>query len=218
MGKVQKEDGGKKVFGGFVGLAKAWDASERLRTRLRDVQRLVVAVPEEDAKEQAPQGVVAKTVANLRYNHHSMRPLLQLMAPHKDCVPCLNGLVAELRAVFSKACLNPSLITLQDQAWSLRYLFGVFKQQTYRDKAPNDEVMIQLMTDYGINCEEWPRKGSRESTPSRSPTEEGAEAASGKAQPAAAQPVAPQPAAAEVPPSEVPLPASAGAKVLELLT
>ena len=75
-----KEDGAKKVFAGFEGLAKSWDNSERLRLRLRDVQRLVVIMPPEDEKEEAPATVVPKTVANLRYNHHVMRPLLKLLA------------------------------------------------------------------------------------------------------------------------------------------
>ena len=202
-----KEDAGKKVFGGFEGLAKSWDNSERLRARLHDVQRLVVTVPAEDDKEQAPANVVPKTVANLRYNHHAMRPLVRLMSPHQDCVPCLTALTNELRIFFGKGSLNPSQATLQDQAWSLRYLFSVLKQQTYRSKPPKDEVLTQLLKDYGVNVEEWPQRG-RGATPSMSPEAEAARPAArhadprqlaGAALPAAAPAAGAEPARAQPP-------------------
>lgn len=204
-----KEDAGKKVFAGFEGLAKSWDNSERLRARLRDVQRLVVTMPAEDEKEQAPANVVPKTVANLRYNHHAMRPLVKLLSPHHDCVPCLNALTNELRIFFGKGNLNPSQATLQDQAWSLRYLFSVLKQQTYRSKPPKDEVLIQLLKDYGVNPEEWPER-RRGATPSMSP--EAAQAApkgpEDAALPAAALPAAAAPAAEPAPAATAQQPAS----------
>ena len=53
-----------KVFLNFKGLGPQWDDSSRIRTRVKEIQRVVVDKPPEDQKEQAPEGAVARTLLN----------------------------------------------------------------------------------------------------------------------------------------------------------
>ena len=124
------------TYAGLGGLADKWDASKQVRQRLRDIQALLAPKPKPGEKEQACSGSVAKTRDNLRHNAELMQPLLVMMKDHRDYVPCVNALMHEITAVFKSNGLEIDSATLSDEAWSVRYLYGVVKQLTYKDTPP----------------------------------------------------------------------------------
>ena len=109
------------TFGQLGQLFEAWDSVQRLRDRMRNVGRLVVELPPQDKAEQPSDSPVAKTMANLRHNHQAIAKLRE-----------------ELVKFYEAHGKNPSFKTVQDEAWSLRYLYGLVKQLTYKPKAPTD--------------------------------------------------------------------------------
>ena len=169
LGSAMASDKGEKVFKELGGLGLLWDDSQTVRERVRKVKRVVVDKPPDDADEVTPMSVVAKTIANVRHNHHVLSPLLKMMSGSRDMVPCLVSLAQEFKIVAGKAGFNPSVQALQDQAWSIRTLYGVVKQQTYREKPPTCPILIGLLTDFGIDTEKWPVR-RRDSSGSRSKT------------------------------------------------
>lgn len=126
------------TFGQLGQLFEAWDSVQRLRDRMRNVGRLVVELPPQDKAEQPSDSPVAKTMANLRHNHQAMLPLTKAMSQAPDKVPCIAKLREELVKFYEAHGKNPSFKAVQDEAWSLRYLYGLVKQLTYKPKAPTD--------------------------------------------------------------------------------
>lgn len=125
------------VFNGLGGLQAKWDASARLRKRLREVGQLVVAEPAAGAAE-AP-GPLAKTNANLRYNQEALIGLVEIMHGVFDKVPCIDALTEQLAEMFRANGLGPpGPGALSEQAWALRYLFGVLKQHKYKPVCTRD--------------------------------------------------------------------------------
>ena len=125
------------VFSNLGGLQAKWDSSARLRKRLRDVGQLVVAEPQPGAAE-AP-GPLAKTNANLRYNQEALIGLVELMHGVFDKVPCIDALGEQLVEFYRANGLGPpGPGAVSEQAWSLRYLFGVLKQHKYKPVCTKD--------------------------------------------------------------------------------
>ena len=119
------------VFNALDGLQAKWDSSARLRKRLRDVGQLVVAEPPAGAAETA--GPLAKTNANLRHNQDAMIGLVELMHGVFDKIPCIDALGEQLAEMFrANGMAPPGAGALSEQAWALRYLFGVLKQHKYK--------------------------------------------------------------------------------------
>lgn len=158
------------VFADLAGLSTAWDNCQQLRERIRQTGRVVVAKPAEDKKEETPGSVLGRTMANVRHNGFVLSPLLKMMADRRDMVPCLNALAVEIRQVLEKSGMVPSHQTLQDQSWSLRYLYGLVKQQLYKEKPPGskDKVMLDLLHDFGVDVSRWPRGKSTDGLPAPS--------------------------------------------------
>ena len=80
---------GQTVFTGLKGLAEAWDSSQRIRRRVREIGCVVAQQPEEGKAEE--DGPIGKTTANVRYNKEALMPILELMKGHFQYVPCLES-------------------------------------------------------------------------------------------------------------------------------
>ena len=136
--------GDTSAFSNFQGLGKQWDQLSIVRDRLRDLQCVMVSKPLPGEKEEAPKGSIAKTHGNLRHNSEIMVPLLMIMKDHKDKYPCKDALAAELKVVFERSRLQPDWHTLNEEAWSVRYMYGLVKQLTYK-KVPPRETQLCLV-------------------------------------------------------------------------
>lgn len=51
-------------------------------------------------------------------------------------IPCIMALLAEVKKVHEDNGSFMSTKDLKDQAWTVRYLFGVLKRLTYKDAPP----------------------------------------------------------------------------------
>lgn len=156
------------VFSELGGLADAWDASPRLRQRIRELGQLTVSKPEEGASEA--EGPVAKTTANLKHNAMVLKPVVVAMKNLQDRVPCIEALESQILKLFDTHGKTPSRNTLNQEAWSVRYMFGLLKQQLYRPKLtkvsclhptsflavhPQDASVRELLTEWGVDLEKW---------------------------------------------------------------
>lgn len=125
-----------KTFTDLRGLGDTWDAVKKVRGRVREVGVLLVDAPQKDAKECQPEGIIARSTENAKYNSDVLQPLLEKMKGSFDKVPELNALVKEIKHCIEAGGWNPSRQTLCNQAWSVRYLFGVVKNLIYKPVPP----------------------------------------------------------------------------------
>ena len=51
-------------------------------------------------------------------------------------IPCIDALVAQVKQLHEDNGSFMSKKEIKDQAWTIRYLFGVLKQLTYKDSSP----------------------------------------------------------------------------------
>lgn len=128
----------------FPGLGRQWDQLSIVRDRLKDLQCVMVNKPLPGEKEEATKGAISKTHGNLRHNSEIMVPLLTMMKDHRDKYPCKDALAAELKLVFERSRLQPDWVTLNEEAWSVRYMYGLVKQLTYK-KTPPRETQLCLI-------------------------------------------------------------------------
>lgn len=128
--------GSSTVFAGLEGLADEWENAKMLRTRIQTLGCLVVESPLEGQKEVYLDKIVARTMANARYNSDVLYPVFEKMSGEHDKVPELPALCSELRKFFHTHQKVPTKSELQDQAWSIRYLFGTVKHLLYRPTPP----------------------------------------------------------------------------------
>lgn len=129
----------------FPGLGRQWDQLSIVRDRLKDLQCVMVNKPLPGEKEEATKGAIAKTHGNLRHNSEIMVPLLTMMKDHRDKYPCKDALAAELKVAFERSRLQPDWVTLNEEAWSVRYMYGLVKQLTYKRTPPRE---TQLCLNY----------------------------------------------------------------------
>eukprot|EP00435_Cladocopium_sp_Y103_P004869 s2851_g1.t1 len=131
------------VYGGLHGLGLKWDAMPLVRDRLKDLNCVMIEKPAPGEPEVATTGAIGKTHSNLRYNAEVMKPVLHLMRENRDKSPCKEALCNELQIAFEKARLQPDSSTLSEEAWSIRYMYGLVKQLTYKPKPPRDTWPIR---------------------------------------------------------------------------
>ena len=128
-----------KVFDNLKGLADEWEAVKSLRNRVKDLGGLVVEAPGEDDQTLViPAGIVARTVENAKLNHEVLLPVFQKMKGEYDKVPELPALVSCIQKLMTDHSRVCSRKFLQDQAWSIRYLFGVVKHNIYKPAPPRE--------------------------------------------------------------------------------
>ena len=180
---------GDQVFTGFSGLSRMWDNDIPLRERTRKLGRLVIDKPAPGTGEAGCEGCVAKTVENLKFNCSALVPMVKMMHGRYRVLPGIEALQDELQALYVNVGLNPTVKVLSDQAWSLRYLFGVLKAYLYKKGAPKvsgrrlclwlswllailgpdnlftrvwpgkDETLRCLLAEWGCDLENWTKAG-----------------------------------------------------------
>ena len=136
MAAAAEGPGEGNVFTKMTGLNDEWDQNKCLRERVRTLSRLLVDKPPAGEKEAAADMHIARTMENVKYNTAVLQPLLARMKNDQDKIPCINATQEQLKLLFEGVGQNATLKNLSDQAWSVRYLFGVLKQVRYREKAP----------------------------------------------------------------------------------
>eukprot|EP00435_Cladocopium_sp_Y103_P039521 s2_g10.t1 len=114
-----------KLFVELGGLADRWEAVKVLRNRVKEVGCLLVEQPKDNEKEEFLAEIVTRSVDNARYNHNALLPLMVMMRGEHDKIPELPALVTELEKFFKDNQRKPSRDLLMNQAWSIRYLFGI---------------------------------------------------------------------------------------------
>lgn len=129
------------VFSQLGGLFEKWDADPKLRLRMREIGQVTAAIPEEGQKEAS--GTLTKTMQNLKYNAGAVLPLIECMHGVYDKVPCIEALEEQINKFADQIGVRPKKVTLNEQAWSLRYMFGLLKQNLYKQSAPR--VFCQQM-------------------------------------------------------------------------
>lgn len=128
--------GSAKVFAELGGLAEEWENVRMLRMRLQNLGCLVVEAPLEGEKEVYLDKIASRTMTNARYNSDVLHPVFVKMSGHHDKVPELPALCSELRKFYNMHHKVPTKTEMQDQAWSIRYLFGTVKHLLYRQAPP----------------------------------------------------------------------------------
>ena len=128
--------GAAKVFAELGGLAEEWENVKMLRTRVQNLGCLVAEAPLEGEKEVYLDKIVSRTITNGRYNSDVLLPVFEKMSGHHDKVPELPALCSELKKFYKTHHKVPTKTEMQDQAWSIRYLFGTVKHLLYRPTPP----------------------------------------------------------------------------------
>ena len=140
---AQAHDAGKTVvFTGLEGLMQEWDDFPAIRERCRSLGCFVLeAPPPGQATADAPSGAVAKTVANTKYNHAVLIPVLRRMQNYRFAVPDINVLCAEVTKMMQAYGFKPDSTDVSHQAWSIRYLYGKVKGATYKETPPRESCL-----------------------------------------------------------------------------
>lgn len=126
------------VYGQLTGLYEAWDAKKELREQFRLVHRILVDKPSDGEAVCTTSSAIARTALNLRFNKDALEPLCGKMSAAPSAVPCIDALHREVAKFHQAHGLNSCFKTIQDEAWSLRYMFGLVKQLTYKQSPPRD--------------------------------------------------------------------------------
>lgn len=124
------------TFHDLDGLGDQWDEHRDLRQRVQAIGCLVVNVPAEGHAEEAPEGVVSRSIENARYNMPVLMPLFKRMSGHLAKIPDIYCLQEQVVKMFSRQGKKPK--DPKSQAWSIRYLFGIVKHLQYKPQPPRD--------------------------------------------------------------------------------
>lgn len=143
------------VFKDLAGLAEMWDQCPQTRAKLRKFERIILEKPRGTQEPEKTESAVAKTTDNVRYNAVELSPLLKRMRGASSSVPCIDTLQLEILKLHQAHGLQPCETTVRDEAWSLRYLLGKVKDVTHRNSPPRDLVMRSLLTDFGVDMDQW---------------------------------------------------------------
>ena len=127
-----------KVFSDLVGVSDIWDDVKVVRNRVSNVGALVVAAPAPGTNEEVPSGIVLRTVENAKHNFEVIKPVFEKMKDHFDKVPEIGILTNEVIRVMAMHNKKITHKQASDQAWGIRYLFGVVKHMMYKPVPPRD--------------------------------------------------------------------------------
>ena len=125
-----------QTFSDLKGLSEKWDADAKVHTRIREFGRLLVEEPAKGQAPVVPESAVAKTVSNLRFNSFVISPLLVKMNGKISSVPDIDALIREAQQIFKSHGRNPLLGDVKNDAWGLRYLFGILKGFQWKKVPP----------------------------------------------------------------------------------
>jgi len=135
-GKAFRKLEAMSCFTALGGLGEDWDKSRTLVRRLTNVSALVVEKPKPGAEEVTPEGQICRSVENLRHNAEAVLPLAIKMKGQFSKIPEIQALEDELTIAFTKVGKVATKQVLNEQAWSLRYMWGVLKHLCYRKQPP----------------------------------------------------------------------------------
>lgn len=124
------------AFSELQGLAEKWDADAKVRTRVREFGRLLVEEPPKGQPPHVPESAVSRTVANLRFNSFVVSPLLVKMHGKTGCVPDIGALMGQVQQLFQIHGRVPLPSDVKNDAWGLRYLFGILKGFQWKQHPP----------------------------------------------------------------------------------
>ena len=122
------------IYGDFDRLTQICNNIKEVRNRLQDYKGIILEKPAPGEAPAAMTGTIAKHHANLRYNQEILIPLMVKMKDHRNKAPDVNALSEQVKKCFELSRLNPSATTLSDEAWSLRYMYGLVMQLIYKKK------------------------------------------------------------------------------------
>ena len=132
------------TFNGFLGLHKHWEEEAQLRNRLRDYRRFILEAPLKGETEPGvPESSVCKTSSNLKFSRAVLQPLLAMCASAEG-VPCVDTLYSEIEQFYKMHNLTHGFGVLRNDAWSVRYLFGVLKNYLWKTKPPRATCLTIL--------------------------------------------------------------------------
>ena len=134
-GKAFRKLEAMSCFTALGGLGEDWDKSRTLVRRLTNVSALVEK-PKPGAEEVTPEGQICRSVENLRHNAEAVLPLAIKMKGQFSKIPEIQALEDELTIAFTKVGKVATKQVLNEQAWSLRYMWGVLKHLCYRKQPP----------------------------------------------------------------------------------
>eukprot|EP00435_Cladocopium_sp_Y103_P011960 s369_g3.t1 len=126
------------VYSDLGGLYEAWDQKKELREQFRMVKRLLVEKPAEGNSVETTTAAISRTALNLRFNSAAVEPLCLKMKNAPQAVPCIDALHKEVQKFHEAHGMNSTFRAIQDEAWSLRYMYGLVKQLTYKNGPPRD--------------------------------------------------------------------------------
>lgn len=129
-------------FRDLAGLHDEWDCLKVVRKRMKEHSCLMMEKPLEGAKEEAPNNSIAKNHNNLRFNADIVKPLLVRMKNDRDKFPCVSSLTSEIEKLFESYGITPSNRTLSEESWSLRCMYGLVKQLTYKPNPPRVPAIV----------------------------------------------------------------------------
>ena len=90
-----------------------------------------------------PESSVCKTSSNLKFNRAVLQPLLAMCASVEG-VPCVDTLYSEIEQFYKMHNLTHGFGVLRNDAWSVRYLFGVLKNYLWKTKPPRATCLTIL--------------------------------------------------------------------------
>lgn len=113
-----------------AGLAVKWDNIPEIRHRMREGYNLLVHY---DAKlKKATNSDVERNIQNVRANIHVLQPVCRMIST--DGLLIIDDLEYDIKQIFSLYNVLASEKTISKQAWAIRYLIQVLKQQVKGDK------------------------------------------------------------------------------------
>ncbi len=112
-------------------LALTWDNCVKVRQRMRDRFNLVCHY--DNKLKKLTNTVAQKTVGDAICNDFVLLPICQLIRKH-GLLPCVDRLAEQVKTLYSVHTLPITLGDAQQQAWAIRHLIGVVKNNIRTDK------------------------------------------------------------------------------------
>ena len=122
----------------LLNLATTWDNHEIIRDRLREDHNLLKGVHDDGEVTTLTDKYVEGNVQTVRANQIVLEPLVEIMGANDRLVPNLDNLIQCIDCLYRKAKKPRLLEHCYQQAWALRRLIQVVKNQCYRKHPPED--------------------------------------------------------------------------------
>lgn len=122
----------------LLNLATTWDNHEIIRDRLREDHNLLRGVHDDGEVTTLTDKYVEGNVQTVRANQIVLEPLVEIMGANDRLVPNLDNLIQCIDCLYRKAKKPRLLEHCYQQAWGLRRLIQVVKNQCYRKHPPED--------------------------------------------------------------------------------